>query len=384
MTVVSPHAHPIILLVKYASVYPRKGSPKFSISYWDTKEQKRVSITTPFRVDDPQGRRKALDLAREKSKDAAADRATLGRERWENWAEAFLRERYGGSPKTLKRMLGAWSQWQCYLRTQGIPVPRGLDYNRVLGFIAYRSAQVKPSSGKRVSKNTALCDVRAMSVLMREAMRRGYAETNHCEKLGIGKDPAKQKPEMTDPEIAAIRQGLAGRPDWMRISFEIALHQGCRLTETALPLSAVDLTRNTLTFCAKGRGGGLKHEFTTSLHPGLRPMMEALVAAGASVTCELPVMAAKEWHSFFREIRLPHLCFHCTRVTVITRMARAGVPIAQAMAFVGHASQTIHRVYQRLATTDLARAVAAVSYAGGSTPRNPYASPASGAAAAPS
>ena len=88
-------------------------------------------------------------------------------------------------------------------------------------------------------------------------------------------------------------------------------------------------------------------------------------------------MAAKEFHFFFKEIGLPHLCFHCTRVTVATRMARAGVPISEAMAFVGHASETIHRIYQRLAAADLSSAVAAVSYGDGETQQNSGAAQAS-------
>ena len=93
-------------------------------------------------------------------------------------------------------------------------------------------------------------------------------------------------------------------------------------------------------------------------------------------SCALPVMAAKEWHTLFREIGLPHLCFHCTRVTVITRMAREGVPIAQAMRFVGHASEAIHRIYQRLAAPDCGWAIKAIDYGGGAKPRTGDAYPA--------
>ena len=57
-------------------------------------------------------------------------------------------------------------------------------------------------------------------------------------------------------------------------------------------------------------------------------------------------MAAKDTsHFFFKDIDLSHLCFHSTRVTVVTRMARRGVPIQQAMAFVGHASTLIHKIH---------------------------------------
>lgn len=348
--------------MKYASVHKRKQSPNYTIAYWCPTSQKRVFKTTPFKVSDPQGYRKALAMARHRSQDARADKAASGDERWECWVPEFLETRYRGRVKTLRRYLGGWEQWFTYLTQAGIVVPRGLDYNAVLGFVSWRSSQVKPSSGKRVSKNTALCDVKVMSVVMREALRRGHAETNHCEKLGIQKDPSKQKPEILDHELAKIRTELTSRPEWMRVAFEIASYQGCRLSETSVPLDLIDLNRRTITFAAKGRGGGEKHVFTTQLHPALVRLIETLKASGANVTCELPQMAAKEWHTFFREIGLPHLCFHCTRVTVITRMARAGVPIAQAMAYVGHASQTVHRIYQRLAAADLGRAVAAVSY----------------------
>jgi integrase len=348
--------------VKYASVFERPRSPRFYVVYWCPRRQKRVQEATPFRRDDPQGRRKALDLANERSKEARADKDTDGTERWESWVDEFLAQRYSGSAKTGARMEYAWSQWRAFLNAEQIHAPRALDYNAVLRFIAWRSSQVKPSSKKVVSRNTALCDTKVMSVIMREAMRRGFATTNHCEKLGIKKDPAKEKPEMTNEEIAKIRAELKSRPEWMRVSFEVAIHQGCRLMETSLPLDRVDLARKTVQFSAKGRGHGEKHVFTTQLHPGLIPLMRELRESGAKVTCTIPQMGAKDWHYFFKEIKLPHLCFHCTRVTAITKMARAGVPVSQAMAFVGHASETIHRIYQRLAASDLDRAVAAISF----------------------
>ena len=70
------------------------------------------------------------------------------------------------------------------------------------------------------------------------------------------------------------------------MSLEIALHQGCRLSETSQPLDRVDLKRGTITFSAKGRNGKL-HVFTTALHPGLRPLVERLKAAGVQKTSGL-------------------------------------------------------------------------------------------------
>ena len=348
-------------MAKYASVYARKGSPFWWISYWHPKKQKRVHEATPYRLDAPQGKRKALDLADEKSKRARADKAETGKDRWECWVEVFIADHYPPATrkKTYDRMRGAWRQWREFLREAQVQVPRALNYNVVLEFVKWRSSQIKPSSGKKVSKNTALCDVRLMAVVMDEARRRGFADANPCDRLGIAKDPAKEKREFTDAEIDQIRSELKSRPEWMRVAFEIAIFQGCRLSETAMPLSQIDLDRRTIMFVAKGRGGK-KHIFTTRLHDGLRPLIEDLIRRGRSTTCDMPAMASKEFHFFFKEIGLKDACFHCTRVTVITRLARAGVPISIAMAYVGHASETIHRIYQKLQPADAASAAAAI------------------------
>ena len=230
----------------------------------------------------------------------------------------------------------------------------------MLGFLEWRTAQVKPVSKKHVSKNTALIDTKCMSVIMREAMRRDFCEGNHCERIGIPKDPPRQKPEITDEELKQIRRELRNRPEWMRVSFEIAIHQGCRLSETAVPMDRINLSAEEIQFWAKGRDGK-PHIFTTKLHPGLKPLIQDLRRLGRTATCQLPRMAAKDWHFFFKECGLPHLCFHCTRVTVITRLARAGVSISQAMAYVGHASALIHQIYQRLTAKDVGASVAALA-----------------------
>jgi integrase len=100
-------------------------------------------------------------------------------------------------------------------------------------------------------------------------------------------------------------------------------------------------------------------------------LIDELKKQKATHTCILPKMAAKEWHFFFKEVGLPHLSFHSTRVTVVTKMARAGINQQQAMRYVGHASETVHRVYQRLTALDVAGVTQAVQYAKRETPGIP-------------
>ena len=69
----------------------------------------------------------------------------------------------------------------------------------------------------------------------------------------------------------------------------------------------------------------------------------------------MPPCPSKDWRFFLDDLGMPHLCFHCTRVTFISKLARANVPLAVAMRMVNHASKTIHRIYQRINLDDLRR-----------------------------
>jgi len=312
-----------------------------------------------------------MELVQEKSKEAALDKGTNGTERWEHWVPDFIKARHCGPERanTLQRVQGAWKQWYVFLMDNHLCTPRSLTYNDVLKFVTWRSSQVRKTSKKQISKNTALADVKFLSGIMTEAIHRGLANVNPCQKLGIPKDESKEKPEITDHELVKIREALKSRPEWMSICFEISWNQGCRLRETQVPMYNVDLVGNTISFQAKRRGGR-PHYFTTSLVPTLRPLMERLRDEGHTVTCVVPDEAGRMWHEFFKEIGLGHLCFHCCRVSVVTRLARAGISIQKAMRFVGHASELIHRIYLRLRAEDVADAAVALASSNDGSPQS--------------
>jgi integrase len=62
----------------------------------------------------------------------------------------------------------------------------------------------------------------------------------------------------------------------------------------------------------------------------------------------MPDFPGKAWFRFFRKIKLRHLCFHCTRVTFITRAYESGIAQADVMRLVGHSSHQVHLIYPRL------------------------------------
>lgn len=342
--------------MKYVSVFKRPGRLNWYVNYLDaTTGKRKCNVRTAFPVADPQGYRKALDYANELSLAAKALKAGKPGEAWNDWVPGFIALHYRASKASATRAGTSWKQLRTFLHLRGLTSPRAITYAHAQDYLVWRTAQEK-RSGKHVSHNTALQDLRLLSMLVRHAVRQGLAPANPLERLGIERDEVKEKCEITDPEIATIREHLPEAPEWMTMAFEIAIRQGCRLAETRVHRSQVDFARGVITFRAKGG-----KVFGTKLHPDLAPLLKARFAKHEwSHDCTNPIPASLQWRAFFDRIELPHLSFHCTRVTVITRMARAGVPIQQAMAYVGHASSTIHRIYQKLKPADLSAAAAAI------------------------
>lgn len=140
----------------------------------------------------------------------------------------------------------------------------------------------------------------------------------------------------------------------MRTGFEIALHTGCRLQATRIPCDCIDLARNTIHFPIPTKG---RQPYTVPIHPNLLPTLTNIIARGETHT--VPDIKGKSlaWRRFFDELHMPQYCFHCLRVTFISRGARAAIPETTMMRLVNHASTTVHRVYQRVGFSDLQTAL---------------------------
>jgi integrase len=336
------------------TIYKTPKSPFWQLAYFDAKQNKRVWKSSRIRIDDPMGRRNVLQMARDLSAEAKGAKPVLQASAWEHWADQYLRDRY---PEGLTRVraFNGWKVLQVWLHESGLSVPAAIRYEHAQKWVDWRTSQ-KRHRGTFVSRNTALTDLRFLTILLREAHRRGYCDGVAIDRPGLGRAPVAEKPEILPGELAKIRLELQTRPQWMADCFEVGIHQGCRLTEVQVPMERIDEARGTITFRGKGN-----KVFATALHPGLGPLIARARAEGRKWLVTLPPLPSKAWHSFFREIELPHLCFHCTRVTVVTALARAGVPIQHAMRFVGHSSEIVHKIYQRLAAPDLSLATSALS-----------------------
>ena len=352
--------------MKYVSIYKRARSPYWWLRYYDPTVNKKVAKSSGIRIDDIRGRVRALDMARELSQTAIAQKPLVDNSGWESWVTDYFVYKYSYSPTTLKRVLGGWKVLRAFLSEKKVNAPAGVQYKHAQEWIEWRM-RMKKHCGTFIKKNTAIAEFRFFTMLLREAARRGFILASPLERMGISKDKAKVKPEITPKQDKKILAALETKPEWMKVSYQVAMAQGCRLRETQVPLEDIHEARGVIVFDAKG-----DNLFATKLHPSLLPLVARKRAEGAARLCELPRMASKDWCFFFDSLGLPEHSFHCTRVTVITQLARAGVPIQQAMAFIGHADATIHGIYRRLSPQDLGAATDALSRpASNGTPETP-------------
>lgn len=354
--------------MKHCQVYVRKGRPTYYLLYTDPHTQMRVCVSTPHRLDHAEGRRLATEMAEDKAREIGLLKEQSPNERWETWVLPFLQKKYARQQKTLKRYSASWKYLMLYLQQNKVYEPRVLTPVQVRDYHSWRMEQ-KKRTGRTVSHNTALLDIKALQVILQECVFRGWIRTNPCDRLGIGRMRGKEKLEITDEDMKTITAKLdefvKENPEhyqWMRTAWEIARWQGCRVSETRINLKQqVNLRDGILTIYGKGRDGQSK-EIRTLIHPELKGFFEKMIKEKKQWTLEIPRMYGRDLWRFFQRIGMPHYSFHCTRVTVITKAARAGVPENHLMAYVGHGKTDVNRIYQKLKARDLGGVASAISY----------------------
>jgi site-specific recombinase XerC len=359
------------------SVYPRNDRDRWYAKIRDPKTLEWRGIPTPFRLSAQNGKRNALMWAAERDALGAENRKLARSEIFSRWVVPWLNQHYGYNQNTHTRYVTAWAHLFEFIAEHQLQHPRDLAYRHAAEYLGWRTRQDR-KRGTKINHNTALTEMKVMSRILREAVRREYINANPWAQLGIRRQRVRHTPAMTQDEINQHRTALVAREGalpvqqrWMSVSFEIALHQGVRLAATMVPMDRVHLDPRTnpeqrinldrMTVFTKGRNGEPKVQ-TLQLHPALRGLMLALRAAGARHTCELPRMAAKEWWKFRRDHGLAHLRFHSTRATLATEFARANVPLQKAKEILGHKSESVHLAYLHLSAADVADELGAIDF----------------------
>lgn len=330
-----------------ASIYSRKESPYFYMRTKNPHSLQWEHKKLPVRIADPDAKRKcAMLLAKEHLREAAlmpvGEKKLTG---W-GWVPAFIGSHYENA-LSRQRALNAWAALQVFIVDKRLDGPEMVKFAHGRMYVDWRQ---RPPAGtvKARSKNTALLEVKIWSVIMQHAVEQELALANPLFRLGIKREKAKLKPEITLEQQAAIEAALGDAPGWMADAWAVAMLQGCRLRQTACPLDRIDLERDIIRLPAqKGK------EHTMPLHSALRALVAKRQAEKATLLVEMPKAPSKHWRNFFDRIGLKEISFHSTRVTVNTRLLRAGFSTAQVMATVGHSREQTNIIYRRLSPADV-------------------------------
>lgn len=330
-----------------ACIYKRKRSPWYWIRYKNA-EGKWVSKGTRYRTDSGLHRAKALQEAASMTVDEKTPR-----NKDTTWVDRLIamhpvaettRIYYRNSWRNLSRFMA-----ERRILLEDFTPAQALDY------IAWRT-RLPRTNGSFPGRNQALQDIKLLKWIHRQGRLLGHLSTMAMIDFRSRKSPVQRKPVFTEEEIARVRHALSipHVPDWMRTSFEIALHTGCRLKETRIPLSCIDLKTCTVTFPAPK--GGTGRSYTIPIPAGLLPMFRKMKATPRSHTLEWPGCGTKVscyWRKFFNLLGMRKHSFHGLRATRVTNLRKAGIVQAVAMRLVNHSSTLVHDLYQRHSVEDL-------------------------------
>ena len=348
-----------------ASLYKIKRSPFWFLRHKEAKTGKWVSHSTGLRHRDKVDNLKAQALVAEiAAQEAKRTFAVYHQSRWD-WVLDWL-PTHCENAGTLSRFRDSWGYILRFMDHKNI-VPTEFRPVHALEFIDWRINDAKQrDKRKKICKNTAIIDLKLASVIFRQAVMRELITVNPMQNLQLRKDAPAEKQELTDNEIQVCRDKLKECPQWMSDCFEIALNTGCRLRETAIPLSCVDMNNMTIMFpCPKGGRG---RAFTRPMPDALVPIFTRKIREGAEYSVVFPGDYSLRWFKFWRKkVKMSHLSFHCLRVTYVTRLARGGVPLSGAMRLVNHSSSAVHRIYQKLGVEDVRQFANSVTFS--STPK---------------
>jgi len=340
----------------YLRQHPR--SPFWQLRKRDLDTGEWVEKSTGCRIDDAAETRKAQRAADK----ATAEEQQLGPATKKNpafnaWVPGYIANHWQRA-ESKRRYATAWKALKLFLNGNDITYPRQVRYAHGDAYLRWR--QATKIGNRRAGKNTALLEIKFLSQLVNEAIRREFCESNPIARLGIARTAPKVKPELSDAEIRTLHAAVLSQPDWMRVAFEIALYTGCRFSECEIPMENVDLESGTLRLRdAKRSDTDPRKFFTVPIDDNLRPTLTRLKTDGAEVTCRLSRDKNGRMNYFFRQCGV-NASFHSLRVTFVTRCHRAGLTQTEAMRLVNHSSSLIHRVYSRLNVEDVRTARAKI------------------------
>ena len=344
-----------------ASIYKRTNcdgnvsSPFWWVKFRCPTTSKIFRESTGFLHSNGADTRRAKEVEAIKTLAERRSSNTKSSERWDAWVKQFITERYKHQPTSMTRYDSAWRTLRMYLDEIEVSTPRLLLYIHCTDYLTWREKPDKKNGKYNAGRNTAILELKFLALVMKEAVRRGFAQGNPCRELELKRAETKKFPQYDDNDIQMIVDGIQKEPkakkDFLWLSFLIAYYHGVRINETNVnPTRDVRLTPGCGTITFHQKGGKVR---TKPLHPELRLQFEPLIKRKATETFPKPKSFPKEWFKFLTRCGMkavkPESCFHSLRVTVQNRLRRAGINKEIRKAYLSHdGKDDVNELYDRI------------------------------------
>jgi hypothetical protein len=329
-----------------ASTYTRKDSQFIWMTYKDDETGEWKKKATGYKKDNLGDRRQAELVARELTRREKARKPVTSAEQFDAWIDRWMADRYDEDGKTHEVYCRHWRRIQQFLAEHGITAPRQFLYRHVPMYLDWRT--------KTAGRNTAIHELKFFGVIMGEAVKRHFADSNPCVRMGLRKAKQEGKEPWTDEQISKVSKAIKARPHWMRCTFALGLYQAARLRQIPR-VGGIDFKRGVISYHnTKG-----DKPFTHPMDDRAKSLFKALVnerlaaQPEADLLCDLPEAPSVEWRNFLDGVGCNNVSHHGLRTTWITRACLAKVHMSMAKRFVNHGSTAVHEIYQRLSAADI-------------------------------
>ena len=336
-----------------ASVYRRDDSKHLWVRF--KRNGKWVGERTEWRIGDRAGERKARMYAAELSLRELADGTRDQGGNFSEWVDSWLREKYGQRKTTTYSVYCRnWDWLSRFFAENKITHPKDITREHLSAFRQWRSHRAEVRR-KGAGINTILGEVRTLGLILKEARIRGHVRDIVTRDLGWKMADRREYEPWTDEEIQLALRASEKLPkdrEWIRVALLLGTYQAARSGQIEAPLSAFDFNQK-LIFWPKGVMKGKRKDWVQPMDdrliPLLRPIIESRRKAKKPTLAERPLLYAitmRRWLDS-KAVGIPKV-LHGLRATWITKAALSGIPEAVARAFVHHAGEEVHRIYQRI------------------------------------
>lgn len=344
-------------------ILDRPGTNFIWIRYKDASGTWKAK-STGCSKDNPKERKEAEELCLKQTVREQTQLRVKSGGAWGAWVTDWIDVKWGGAaPRTHKLYRRNWRRFAEWLTEIGVAEPHDLTREHVLGYVGWRAKN-------DVDRNTAMDELKLLRQVCKEAIVRGYAQSNPCNDLGLKRNEREEKTVWTDEQMQTAIDAAAKleKYGWLHVALLMGRYQAVRIAQCEIPLSFIDLNAKIPAFNYPGKiaKGGTSHSlvkggkgYTQPIDPDFLPILKEIIKhrrrAGKTTLCDLPPVQSVKIREFLDELAektgdagFRDLCHHGLRATWITNAALAGWSQAEAMKFVNHASEEIHRIYQKI------------------------------------